>query len=126
MKANQLYQNLERFISPGMIEDSFSYMDSVADFVCENFRKRSMGLICDFAAEINKVYTAVNPSREVMQEILDDGTQDAMLFSHHSSTWDITKRPAFIQMERGLLQQFKERRISIYNLHVPLDDFGEH
>lgn len=126
MKATQLYQRLEEFITPEMIEDSFDYMESVADFVCENFRKRSLGLICDFAAEINKVYTAVFPSREVMQRILDDGTQDAMLYTHHPSTWDIRKTPRFLQMETELLQQFKRKRISIYNHHVPLDDYGEH
>lgn len=126
MKATQLYQQLEEFITPEMIEDSFNYMDSVADFVCENFRKRSMGLICDFAAEVNKVYSAVFPSSEVMQGVINTGTQDAMLFTHHPSTWDIRKKPAFLQMDRELLQQFRERRISIYNLHVPLDDYGEH
>jgi putative NIF3 family GTP cyclohydrolase 1 type 2 len=126
MKATQLYQQLEEFITPGMIEDSFNYMDSVADFVCDNFRKRSMGLICDFAVEINKVYSAVFPSREVMQGIIDTGTQDAMLYTHHPSTWDSRKRPAFLQMERGLLQQFKKKRISIYNHHIPLDDYGEY
>lgn len=126
MKATPIYQRLEEFITPEMNEDGARYMGSVADFLCENFRNRSMGLVCDFGMEINKVYTAVFPSREVMQGIIDTGIQDAMLFTHHSSTWDIREKPAFLQMERGLLHQFKERRISIYNLHVPLDDYGEH
>jgi len=86
-----------------------------------------MGLVCDFTTEINKVYTAVFPSKEVMQKILDDGVQDAMLFVHHPAIWDIRKAPeVFQQMDRGLLQQFKNRRMSIYNLHVPLDNFGEY
>jgi len=29
-------------------------------------------------------------------------------------------------MDGELLQKFKDRRISIYNLHVPLDNFGEY
>ncbi len=128
MKATQLYQRLEKdFITPEMSDEWAEYMDSVADFLSENFKKRSMGLVCDFATEINKVYTAVFPSREVMQRILDDGTQDAMLFVHHPSIWDIRKAPeVFQQMDRKLLQQFKDRRISIYNLHVPLDNYGKY
>ena len=128
MKAIQLYQQLEKdFITSEMSDKWIEYMDSVADFLCENFKERSMGLVCDFATEINKVYTAVFPSREVMQKILDDGAQDAMLFVHHPAIWDIRKAPeVFQQMDRELLQQFKDRRISIYNLHVPLDNFGEH
>lgn len=128
MEAVQLYQHLERdFISSEMSDEWANYMDSVSDFLSDNFKKRSMGLVCDFATEINKVYTAVFPSGEVMQKILDDGTQDAMLFVHHPSIWDIGKAPeVFQQMDRELLQQFKDRRISIYNLHVPLDNFGEY
>lgn len=128
MKAIQLYQQLEKdFITSQMRDDWSQYMAAVADFLSDNFKNRSMGLVCDFTTEINKVYTAVFPSREVMQRILNDGTQDAMLFVHHPSTWDIRKAPeVFQQMDRELLQQFRSKRISIYNLHVPLDNFGEY
>ncbi|MEI6285703.1 MAG: Nif3-like dinuclear metal center hexameric protein [Bacillota bacterium] len=128
MKATQLYQQLETdFVTPEMIEDWAEYMDPVANILCDNFLKRSMGLVCDFATEINKVYTAVFPSNEVMQGILNSGTKDAMLFVHHPLIWDIRKAPDIFQpMDRDMLQQFRERRISIYNFHVPLDNFGEY
>jgi putative NIF3 family GTP cyclohydrolase 1 type 2 len=62
-----------------------------------------------------------------MQKILDDKAEDAMLFVHHPSIWDITKAPeVFQQMDKNLLQQFKNKKISIYNLHVPLDNFSEY
>lgn len=128
MKSIKLYQHLEKdFVTPEMSDEWAEYMASIGDFLSENFKKRSIGLVCDFATEINKVYTAVFPSKEVMQIILDDEIQDAMLFVHHPSIWDIRKAPeVFQQMDRDLLQQFKNRRISIYNLHVPLDNFGEY
>ncbi|MBU1177090.1 Nif3-like dinuclear metal center hexameric protein [Patescibacteria group bacterium] len=128
MKATKLYQHLEKdFITSEMSDEWAQHMDSVVDFFSENFKKRSMGLVCDFATEINKVYTAVFPSKEIMQRILNDGTQDAMFFVHHPSIWDIRKAPeVFQQMDRELLKQFKDRRISIYNLHVPLDNYGEY
>ncbi|MBL7078183.1 Nif3-like dinuclear metal center hexameric protein [Candidatus Shapirobacteria bacterium] len=128
MKITQLYQQLEKdFITPKMSDEWAQHMDSVADFLCDNFKKRSMGLVCDFANKINKVYTAVFPSKKVMQKILIGGTCDAMLFVHHPSIWDIRKAPeVFQQMDRDLLRQFKNKRISIYNLHVPLDNFGDY
>ena len=128
MKASQLYNQLEKdFITPEMSDEWAKYMDSVTDFLTDNFKKRSMGLVCDFATEINKVYTAVFPSEKVMQDILDRDETDVMLFVHHPSIWDIRKAPEiFYQMDRDLLQQFKDRRISIYNLHVPLDNYGEY
>jgi len=128
MKAIQLYQRLEEdFITPEMREDWAEYMSPVADFLSDNFKERSMGLICDFAIEINKVYTAVFPSKEVMQKVLDDGVEDAMLFTHHPLIWDIRKAPEVFQpMDVKLLHQFRDRRISVYSLHVPLDNYGSY
>jgi putative NIF3 family GTP cyclohydrolase 1 type 2 len=103
MKAIQLYKKIEKdFIVSGLSDDWARYMESVQDFLSDNFKKRSMGLVCDFA-------------------------RDIMLFVHHPSIWDIRKAPeAFQQMDKKLLKKFRERRISIYNLHVPLDNFGEY
>ncbi len=126
MDAQKLYSKLESdFITPEMSDDWAQYMEPVADFLSDNFKKRSMGVVCDFAREISRVYTAVFPTQEVMQQVLDGGVEDAMLFVHHPSIWDIRKAPeVFYQMDRKLLQQFKDRRIAIYNLHVPLDNYG--
>lgn len=128
MKESQLYEQLEKdFITPEMTDEWAKYMESVADFLTDNFKKRSMGLVCDFATEINKVYAAVFPSQKGMQNILDRNETDMMLFVHHPSIWDIRKAPeVFYQMDSDLLQQFKDRKICIYNLHVPLDNFGKY
>jgi putative NIF3 family GTP cyclohydrolase 1 type 2 len=128
MKAQELYDKLEKdFIKPGFTDDWAQYLKSIADFLTDNFKKRSMGLVCDFAKEINKVYTAVFPSEKVMKEILDRKEYDAMLFVHHPSVWDIRRSPnVFTEMSRDLLEKFKEMRISVYNLHVPLDNYGEY
>jgi len=128
MKSTQLYKILEKdFITKSMKDDWTGNISSVLDFVSENFKKRSMGLVCDFNKEINQVYTAVFPSIDVMQKILDDKIENAMLFVHHPAIWDIRKAPqVFQEMDRGLLEEFKERRISIYNLHVPLDNYGDY
>ncbi|MBW3019770.1 Nif3-like dinuclear metal center hexameric protein [Candidatus Woesearchaeota archaeon] len=128
MKATKLYSILEKdFITSNMSDNWFEYMGSISEFVCDNFKKRSMGLVCDFTKEINKVYTAVFPSEDVMKKIITDDVTKAMLFVHHPSIWDIRKAPdIFYQMDKKLLQEFKKRNISIYNLHVPLDHFGKY
>jgi putative NIF3 family GTP cyclohydrolase 1 type 2 len=128
MKAEKLYAQLETdFIKPGLADEWAKYMEPIADFICGQYKKRSMGLVCDFAAEVNKVYTAVFPSDNVMQYVLDKNERDVMLFLHHPSDWDFTKAPHIFQlMNRALLEQFRERRISIFNLHVPLDNYSEY
>jgi len=128
IKSIKLYQQLEKdFVKPGLTDDWFQYMSSVADFLTDNFKKRSMGLVCDFNVEIKRVFTAVFPSEKVMQEILNNNEKNALLFVHHPSIWDIRNAPdIFYQMDRKLLEKFKERKISIFNLHIPLDNYNEY
>lgn len=127
MEADELYQQLEKdFIAPGLSDDWGEWLVPIAGFVCDNFKRRSMGLVCDFTEEINKVYAAVFPSNAVMEKILSDGAQNAMLFVHHPAVWNIAAPQVFLPPEAGLLRQFKNNGISVYNLHVPLDNSGEY
>jgi putative NIF3 family GTP cyclohydrolase 1 type 2 len=123
-----LYAILEKdFILPGMTDEWAKYMQPIDDFLTDNYRERSMGLVCDNTTEIDRVYTAVFPSRPVMQSLIDSGVSNALLFVHHPSVWNIRNAPVVWQlMDREQLRQFGERNISIYNLHVPLDNFGEY
>jgi putative NIF3 family GTP cyclohydrolase 1 type 2 len=127
MKSIELYNCLERdFISKELRDDWARYMSEIDNYLSNNFKERSMGLVCDFAKEIDKVYSAVFPTQDIMHKIIDYGITDAMLFIHHPSIWDIKRSPSFYQMDRVLLEKFRENRISIYNLHVPLDNFSKY
>jgi putative NIF3 family GTP cyclohydrolase 1 type 2 len=127
MRAIDLYNQLEMDFITGDLTDTWAkYMVELEKYLSPNFKERSMGLVCDFTNEINKVYSAVFPTKEVLQRIIDDGVTDAMLFMHHPSIWDIRREKPFYQMDKELLEKFRENRISIYILHVPLDNFGEY
>ena len=131
MKAIDLYNQLEKdFVRPGMVENWFwfDYMAEIEEYICDNFKQRSIGLMCDFTEEVNKVYTAVFPSDRVLASILDDGISDAMLFVHHAADWDLSKDPdtAFYQMNTGLLKKLRENNISVFNFHYPLDNYSEY
>ena len=123
MKASGLYARLEEdFVDPAFSDDWYEYMDSgVRSFVCENFAKRSIGLVCDFADEVSSVFCATFPSDSALEYVLDSGVSDALVFSHHAADWDIRKDPVFTQMNPQLLARLRERRISVYVLHTPLD-----
>ena len=127
MKSIELYNQLEKdFISKELRDDWARYMRELEEYLSTNFIERSMGLVCDFSDEINKVYSAVFPTQEVMQKIIDEGATGAMLFLHHPSIWDIRKPKSFYQMDKALLEKFMKNRVSIYNLHVPLDNFSDY
>jgi len=130
MKATHLYAQLETdFVKPDIVENWFNYMTDMPEmtaYICDNYKQRSMGLLCDFATEIHKVYTAVFPSDAALNKILSDNTTDAMLFLHHPLAWDLSRDPtqAFYPINADLLRQLKDRRISLFNFHYPLDNFG--
>lgn len=126
MNAQELYERLEKdFIKPQFTDDWKQVItEDNAPYITEQFKERNMGVVCDFAKDITKVFTAVFASEETMRKLIAADVTDAMLFVHHPADWDITQNPIFIPMPKELLEEFKERRISIYNLHVPLDDEG--
>jgi len=126
MNCDSLYHQLESdFIIPGMTDDWFSCMGALAPYLCENFKTRSMGLVCDFASSVDEVYTAVFPSAAVMGHVLDVSTGPALLFVHHPMVWcGGSQTDAFANMDDSLLERFARRKIAIYCLHVPLDHYG--
>ena len=129
MKAVDLYNQLEKdFVTPEMKENWCEYITGLDDYICDNFKQRSMGLLCDFAQEINKVYTAVFPSDDILMKVLDDGVCDALIFLHHPMDWDLSKDPdkAFYEINTELLDMLRERRIGLFNFHYPLDNYSEY
>jgi putative NIF3 family GTP cyclohydrolase 1 type 2 len=127
IRAIKLYEQLERdFVTQSMTDDWAQYMDEISDYLTESFKQRSMGLVCDHTELVNKVYTAVFASTDVMKAVLSRAESDIMLFVHHPASWDIRTKELWQQMDRTLLGQFKDRRISVFNFHVPLDNFGQY
>ena len=89
MDAKTLYSQLEKdFITPNLSDDWARYMESISEYLTDEFKSRSMGLVCDNTDVINKVYTAVFPSDHVMRYILNTDETHLLLFVHHPSIWD--------------------------------------
>jgi putative NIF3 family GTP cyclohydrolase 1 type 2 len=127
MRAVELYERLEHdFVTPSMTDDWAKYMGEISDYLTESFKRRSMGLVCDYTRIVNKVYTAVFASSHVMRAVVSRAESDIMLFVHHPASWDIRTQEVWRQMDHALLEQFKARRISIFNFHVPLDNYGQY
>jgi len=125
MEAKKLYQILDKEFDLAHCKDDWSEID-LNDFISDNFRKRFMGKVLGNAKDIKKVYTAVFPTDNVLKKILNSGKTDILLFTHHPMIWDISKIPPFTNISPDLLPKLKEKRISLYTLHVPLDKNGEY
>lgn len=122
MKASQLYNLMEKDFELSSCTDSWNM--TLSEYVTEDFKKSSMGLVYDNTDTINKVYTAVFPALDILDKILESGEKNVLLFTHHPKLWDITKIPAFTDIPEDYLIRLKENQISMYTLHTPLDKSG--
>jgi putative NIF3 family GTP cyclohydrolase 1 type 2 len=122
MKAYELYNLMEKDFELKSCTDSWKMKFS--EYITDDFKNKSMGLVLDNTNIINKVYTAVFPTYAILDKILDSGEKDILLFTHHPKIWDITKVPAFIDISEEYLESLKENQISMYTLHTPLDKNG--
>ena len=99
----------------------------LGNFIHPAFLEKWMGLVLDNSQELEKVYTAVFPSDKIINEILDSGEKNVLLFTHHPMIWDANLIGSpFKNISQELLVKMKDRNISLYNLHVPLDKNGEY
>ena len=89
------------------------------EFVTDNFKQRHMGILLDNSETINSTYTAVFPSDTVLNQILASGTKDTLLLTYLPMVWDIRAEKAFTDINPELLPELRERRVSIYSVHVP-------
>jgi len=113
MLAKEIYTRLDSdFIKPEISDDWYRYMSELEPFICDNFKNRDMGLVCDFTEIINRVYTAVFPSENVLRRVLENA-DNTMLFLHHASAWDLKKSPVgFYLMDASLLEMLKKKNYS--------------
>lgn len=126
MKAKELYEKLEKDFEIDKCSDDWERMN-FNEFIYKDFKKRYIGLVLDNSKEIKKVYTAVFPSDNILNKILKKGEENILLFTHHPMIWDIRKAPrTFTDINIKLLPKLKEKRISVYTLHVPLDKNGKY
>jgi putative NIF3 family GTP cyclohydrolase 1 type 2 len=125
MEAKKLYESLDKeFELDKLQEDEWSFFD-LGDYVTEGFKKTRMGLVLDNAKEIKKVYTAVFPSERVLDHILATEERNVLLFTHHPMIWEPGEGGfPFRNIPERYLEFLKEREISYYSIHVPLDKNG--
>jgi putative NIF3 family GTP cyclohydrolase 1 type 2 len=123
MIALKLYQKLDQDFELDKLTDDWKEMD-FNEYITENFKKRYMGLVADNSEEINKVYTAVFPDEKILGKILESGEKDILLFIHHPMIWDVSISPVFKSIPKEYLKKMRENKISVYNLHAPLDKNG--
>jgi len=126
MKAKELYEKIGIDFEVDKYKDDWSFIE-FNDFINPDFRERYIGVMLDNTDEIEKVYTSTFPDTEVLDNILSRNQTDVLFLSHHAMGYDPTLEGfPFYNIPAGYLKKLKERRISFYVLHIPLDSNGDY
>jgi len=129
MRATELYGKLDAdFIKEGIKDvDWANRMPGLHEYLFPKFvQNGGMGLMCDFTNEVEKVFTTVFLSDQVLSRLLSKDVSNAMLFSHHPTNWDLKDHNGNYAATEEYIAKLKERNISVYVLHHPLDNFGRY
>lgn len=92
----------------------------------EYFTKHLNGLMIKGAESVNKVYLCSFPSPDVIDIFLETATKGDLLFSHHPIYMECgdpkgTKGRGWLPVEPSKWEEFKQRGLSYYSCHSPLD-----
>jgi len=124
MKAKELYEKLGKDFEVDKCNDDWSFAES-SEFISPAFKERYIGVMLDNADEIERVYASTFPDTAILDKIFARGETDGLLFSHHAMGYDPSLEGfPFYSIPVNYLRKLKERRISFYVLHIPLDKNG--
>lgn len=126
MQASEIYNRLDNDFDVANLKDDWSFMQ-MNKYIAPEFKKRYMGIVLNNTDEVKKVYTAAMPDTEILDKLLQTGETDILLFSHHAMGYNPTMEGfPFYDIPEVYLSKLKQRRISFYMLHSPLDKNGEY
>ncbi|MEW5571362.1 Nif3-like dinuclear metal center hexameric protein [Rossellomorea marisflavi] len=92
----------------------------------EEFTSYFNGLMIRGASEVEQVFLAVFPTDHVLERFIKEGKPGDLLFMHHPLLMECGDPQGkwgrgFIPIQPGLLEQLKEKQLSVYTCHIPLD-----
>ena len=92
----------------------------------EDFIKLFNGLMIKGAPETNRVFLAVFPTDHVLEQFIDQSSEGDLLFMHHPIVMECGDPQGrwgegFIPIKDAYIRLMKEKKLSCYTCHVPLD-----
>ena len=84
------------------------------------FCQKYNGLMLNAGEDVNHVFCSAFATPDVLKNMLNTGITDALLFLHHPLDMEVCG-VGFLPIPWSVIIQLKERRISVYSCHAPLD-----
>jgi len=124
LKINDFGKDISfsRFIP--MVYDSISF-DWKEEFE-KKFVELFNGLMIEGGSEISKVFLAVFPTDKVLERFIEEGNTGDLLFMHHPLLMECGDPKGlwgqgFVPIKERYIEQIKEKKLSVYTCHIPLD-----
>lgn len=96
----------------------------LATYLESAFLERFHGLMLRSGGKVDAVYTAVFLSDEIVGKLTARDAKDALLVCHHPLVMETSGR-GFLPLSQTSLAGMRDRAISVYILHTPLDVHDE-
>jgi putative NIF3 family GTP cyclohydrolase 1 type 2 len=123
VKLARLVADLDAYFRVPDVENDARWYDDEdpywREFVESDWIERRNGLMVRGDDEVKQVATCVFPS----VRIIDGLKEQTLLFAEHPV--DLEDEPGFLRLPRTAFEAMKERRISFYHVHGPLDQHPE-
>lgn len=78
------------------------------------------GLMINNSSLYNKVYLTVFLSEEILDKIFLENSHNTLIFTHHPVGMETSGR-GFLPLREEYLKKLREREISVYAVHSPMD-----
>jgi putative NIF3 family GTP cyclohydrolase 1 type 2 len=94
---------------------------SLEKYAPPEFMRRHNGLMLHNAGEVERVYTLVFPSDEVLAEVEERAAgAPSLIFTHHPMDFETSGR-GLVPIGVTAYERLREASISVYSAHAPLD-----
>jgi putative NIF3 family GTP cyclohydrolase 1 type 2 len=91
-----------------------------------DFITRFNGLMIQGSDEVNTIFLAVFPTTDVVTDFIEEASEGDMLFMHHPIPMECGDPRGkwgrgFVPVDPDLIKIIKEKKLSVYTCHAPLD-----
>ena len=111
---------MKRWVPKACARTDYDYRKVFEAGFCQKYN----GLMLNAGEDVNHVFCSAFATPDVVKSMLDSGIADALFFLHHPLDMEVCGA-GFLPIPWSVITELKERRISVYSCHAPLDCHDE-
>lgn len=129
--ADQIIAKLDTIFTPSQFPPDMPFSRSMPriydaasidfiPYITDAFAKNFNGLMVNNTDRFDTIYLSVFLSEEALDKVFSENISNVLVFTHHPTGME-TRGRGFIPLRRTYFEKMRERNISVYSVHTPLD-----